>query len=40
MNILGCKGPNEELLDKTYRSVLNELEIIGRLMGGVQPSEE
>jgi hypothetical protein len=37
LKILGYKGPCEELLEKLYASVLNELEIIGRLMGGAQP---
>jgi len=37
LKILGYKGPSEELLEKLYVSLLNELEIIGRLMGGAQP---
>jgi hypothetical protein len=37
LKILGYKGPSEELLEKLYASLLNELEIIGRLMGGAQP---
>jgi hypothetical protein len=39
LKILGYKGSSEELLEKLYASVLNELEIIGRLMGGSEPNE-
>jgi len=39
LKILGYKGPYDELLEKLYGSMLKELEIIGRLMGGIQPKE-
>jgi len=40
LKILGHKGPYDELLERLYGSMLKELEIIGRLMGGGQPAEE
>lgn len=39
LRILGYKGPYDALLEKLYGSMLKELEIIGRLMGGRQPKE-
>ena len=39
LKILGYKGPCGELLEKLYASVLNELEIIGRLMVEPNPVE-
>jgi hypothetical protein len=40
LKILGYKGPTEKLLERLYDSLLNELEIIGRLMSGAQPKED
>jgi len=40
LKILGYKGSSEELLEKLYISLLNELEIIDRLMGRTQPREK
>jgi len=40
LKILGYKGAYDELLEKLYGSMLKELEIIGRLMGGGQPKED
>jgi hypothetical protein len=39
LKILGHKGSYEDLLEQLYGSMLNELEIIGKLMGGSQPKE-
>jgi len=36
----GAKGSYEDLLEQLYGSMLNELEIIGKLMGGSQPKED
>jgi len=40
LKVLGCKGFSNEMLDRLYDSLLKELEIIGRLMGGKQSEED
>jgi hypothetical protein len=40
LKVLGCKNFSNEMLDRLYDSLLKELEIIGKLMGGVQHKED
>ena len=40
LKVLGHKGPYDDLLEKLYSSMLKELEIIGKLMGGSKLQED
>jgi hypothetical protein len=40
LKILGYNGPYDELLKRLYDSILKELEIIGKLMGGSNSKDE
>jgi len=40
LKILGYKNLSDELLENLYDSILKELEIIGKLMGGARHKED